>query len=582
MAFDGLTIKALVNELNAEIGGGYIRKITQPEKEEIILTIKANDGQKRLFISANASLPLIYLTDINKPAPMTAPNFCMLLRKHISGGQISAIEQIGNERCIRITISHKTELKDDSTKRIYVEIMGKHSNIIFCDEKDMILDGIKHVSFNTSSVREILPGREYFIPPQEGKINPYDENEDNFCEYMANAHKKLNNALIARYVGISKTTANEVAERAGLDGDYNTDAYTSEDRAKMFRTFRELLEALNEPSTGYIVYDDKKKSPVEFAPYELTIYSNYRSEATNGISDMLYTFYDAKNRYTNIHQKSSDLRKLVSNFLERAQKKYNLQKKQMDDTKKADKFRVYGTLLQTYPYEVEPGMKEVVLNNYETGEDIKIPLDETMDAIGNSKKYFDKYTKLRRTSEALGSQLKETSDSIEHLASIQNSLLIAESSVDLEDIRRELVESGYLKHKSSGKKKRSEKSKPLHFVTKDDFHIYVGKNNFQNDELTFKIANGSDMWFHAKQIPGSHVILKTEDREIPDDVYLDCARLAGYYSSGKESEKLEIDYVEKKQIKKPAGTPPGFVVYYTNYSMTIHPTFPEGLTAIEQ
>lgn len=581
MAFDGLTIKALVNELNTTLSGGYIRKIIQPEKEEIILTIKTNDGQKRLFISANASLPLIYLTDINKPAPMNAPNFCMLLRKHISGGQISEISQIGNERCIKITVIHKTELKDDSRKHIYVEIMGKHSNIIFCDDTNMILDGIKHVSFNTSSVREILPGREYFIPPQEGKVNPYDETCEDFSDYLANAHKKLNNAIVSRYIGISRLSANEIAERAGMDGDFNTDAYSSEDRITLYKSFKDFLYAITEAKTGYIVYDDKKNTPVEFAPYELTVYRNYRAEEIDTISDMLYTFYDAKNRYNNIHQKSSDLRKLVANFLERAQKKYQLQQKQMDDTKKADKFRIYGTLLQTYPYAVEPGMKQVILNNYETGEDITIPLDDTKDAIGNSKKYFDKYSKLRRTCEALESQLAETKSSIEHLASIQNSLLIAQNAADLEDIRKELVDTGYIKSRYKNKNKRQEKSKPLHFVTQDGFHIFVGKNNFQNDELTFKNANGSDMWFHAKQIPGSHVILKTEGREIPDDVYIICAMLAGYYSSGKESEKLEIDYIEKKQIKKPAGTPPGFVVYYTNYSMTIHPTMPSTLTPID-
>lgn len=631
MAFDGITIKALVKELQENLTDGYIKKIAQPEKEELLLTVKVGRENRRVLMSANASLPLLYLTEENKTAPLTAPNFCMLLRKHIGGGRIVAVEQIGNERVVRFTVEHRNELGDVAVKFLYVEIMGKHSNIIFCDENDKIIDGIKHISFSTSSVREILPGRDYFIPAQDGKSDPYEETADGFAEVIKNAHTKILSALLSRYIGISKTTANEIAYRAGVDADASTDSLfimdgdlrsnttISEKASESFNSSETISEASNfndlgnvtdTPNSDFanndkvhalsdaffsllssvqngtetpcIAYEPDMHAPLDFAPYRLSIYEDKELAEEPSISKVLASYYGNRNRYQNIHQKSTDLRKLVATLLERNQKKLHIQQKQMDDTKKMERFKTYGTLLQIYPQEVPAGAKEVTLTDFETGQEVNIPLDEHLNAIDNAKRYFERYAKLKRTKEALSELLSETETAVSHLASIQNALQIAENEADLAEIRRELFESGYIRKKSTKKGGKQEKSRPLHYVTDDGFHIYVGKNNFQNDELTFKLATGNDWWFHAKQIPGSHVIVRTEGRELPDAHFVTCAQIAGYYSQGRESDKLEIDYVEKKQVKKPSGAVPGFVVYYTNYSMTVKPVLPENVVLAEQ
>ena len=283
-------------------------------------------------------------------------------------------------------------------------------------------------------------------------------------------------------------------------------------------------------------------------------------------------FYAQRNKHTVIHQKSTDLRKIVSIHLERDRKKYLLQKKQLADTEKKDKYRIYGEMLHTYGYAASPGDKSIEVTNYYTNEPFVIPLDPTLDAMENAKKYFDKYAKLKRTGEALSSYILETENEIKHLESIETSLSIAETEGDLAAIKEELQEYGFIKKHSGKKTNRISKSQPLHFVDDNGFHIYVGKNNYQNDQLTFKFATGNDWWFHVKQMTGSHVIVKSENKELPDSTYEYAAALAAYYSSGRDNEKVEIDYLQKKNVKKPNGSAPGFVVYYTNYSLVATPS----------
>ena len=288
---------------------------------------------------------------------------------------------------------------------------------------------------------------------------------------------------------------------------------------------------------------------------------------------LISQYYAEKNVVTRIKQKSVDLRKIVQTTLERNVRKYDLQRKQMADCDKKDKYRVYGELLNTYGYSVNEGDKSITVNDYNTGKDITIPLDPTLSARENANKYFDKYTKLKRTAQALEEQMKEVSETIEQLESIATSLDIAKKEADLAQIRQELSESGYIKSHVTSKNGRKEKitSRPFHYLSSDGFDIYVGKNNIQNDELTFKTANGGDWWFHAKKIPGSHVVLLTGGKEVPDRAFEEAAALAAYYSKGKVQEKVEIDYLKRKDVKKPNGAKPGFVVYYTNYSMAIAP-----------
>ena len=291
------------------------------------------------------------------------------------------------------------------------------------------------------------------------------------------------------------------------------------------------------------------------------------------ISDLIRNYYAEKSVYTRSRQKSVDLRKIVSTILERNVRKLDLQTKQLKDCDKMDKYRTYGELLNVYGYSAHEGDKEITVNDYNTGKDITIPLDPTLSATQNAKKYFDRYTKLKRTREALEEQMKEVSETIEQLESVSNSLDIARSEADLSQIKEELAASGYIKSGSQGKKgtRDKQKSRPFHYVSSDGFDIYVGKNNLQNDELTFKTANGGDWWFHAKKIPGSHVVLLTGGKEVPDRAFEEAAALAAFYSKGKNQEKVEIDYLRRKDVKKPGGAKPGFVVYYTNYSMAISP-----------
>lgn len=579
MAFDGIVISNLTKELSDHLVGGRINKIAQPEKDALLLTIKANSGQARLFISANASLPLVYLTDTNKPSPMVAPNFCMLLRKHLNSARIISITQPQLERIIKIEIEHLNELGDLCTKYLIIEIMGKHSNIIFVDDQNMIIDSIKHISGFVSSVREVLPGREYFIPQTQEKADPNTITEEDFIPAIFQKPLPLNKAIYTSLIGFSPLMANELCVRSSLDASLPTSAFSEMEQIHLYRNFERLMEDVTSGNFApNIIYKDQK--PVEYASVVLSSYEGYETQNYETISKLLETYYAQKDLYSRMQQKSVDLRKIISNSLERSTKKYDLQLRQLKDTEKRDKYKVYGELINTYGYNVEEGAKSMTCLNYYTNEEITIPLDPTLSAIENGKKFFAKYNKLKRTFEALSVQTKETQDEIAHLESISSALDIATSNEDLSQIKEELIQFGYLKRRGPvGKKKKQLSSKPMHFISSDGFHMYVGKNNFQNDELTFKFATGNDWWFHAKGIAGSHVVVKTEGNELPDRTFEEAGRLAGHFSKGSGQDKVEIDYTEKKNVKKPSGGKPGFVVYYTNYSLMISPDI-SGITQV--
>ncbi len=569
MAFDGITIANITKELKDKLNGGRIRKIAQPENDELILTIKSAEGNFRLLISASASLPLIYLTENNKPSPLTAPNFCMLLRKHIENGRIVDISQPGLERIIRFDVEHLDELGDLRRKTLVVEIMGKHSNIIFCDENDRIIDSIKHVSLQMSSVREVLPGRTYFIPVTQEKADPLSLTLETFTEFITNKSTKLAKAIYTSYTGISPVAANEVVFRSGLDAEMSGNALSEIEVLHLYKIFSYYIEDIKAGNFApQIVYDGK--TPVEYAALPMTMYKDLESISHESISHILETYYAERNTVTRIRQRSVDLRKIVQTALERSRKKYDLQAKQLKDTEKRDTYRIYGELLTTYGYSAESGAKELEVLNYYTNEEITIPLDPQLNALENAKKYFDKYSKLKRTYEAVTALLEETGSEVEHLDSISTALDIALSEEDLVEIKEELMEYGYIKKRHPDGKKPKITSKPFHYISSDGYHMYVGKNNFQNEDLTFKFATGNDWWFHAKGVPGSHVIVKTEGvDDMPDATFEEAGRLAAYYSQSRGNEKVEIDYIQKKHIKKPKGGKPGFVVYYTNYSLII-------------
>lgn len=573
MAFDGITIAAMVQELNNNLEGGRFNKIAQPEADELLITAKGPGGQRRLLLSASASLPLIYFTEKNKTSPLTAPNFCMLLRKHIGSARISRIQQPGLERVVEFELEHLNEMGDPCKKRLIFELMGKHSNIIFCDEEGTILDSIKHVSSHMSSVREVLPGRPYFIPQTQDKADPLTVTEEAFINLVCTKPCNISKAVYTSLTGISPVIAEEICYRASIDGSDAAQSLDENARIHLYHTFQRLMDQVKEGDfTPNIIYRDKE--PVEYAVLPLTQYKNgYETQTFETVSSMLETYYAVKNVLTRMHQKSADLRRIVQTSLERSRKKLLLQQKQMKDTEKKDKYKVYGELINTYGYGLEEGCSSFKALNYYTGQEITIPLDPTLSPGENAKKYFERYGKLKRTEEALTGQIAETQGEIQHLDSIATSLDIALSESDLSQIKEELTEYGYIKKHYSGKKgqKMQAKSKPFHYISSDGYDIYVGRNNFQNDELTFKFAVGNDWWFHAKKMAGSHVVVKTQDGELPDRTFEEAGRLAAYYSKGRTAPKVEIDYIQKKHVKKPAGAKPGFVVYYTNFSLMASP-----------
>ena len=569
MALDGIVVASLAKELQENFTNARLSKIAQPEKDEFLLTMKGSNGQKRLLLSASASLPLIYISDKNKPSPMTAPNFCMLLRKHVANGRITAITQPGMERIIVFEIEHLDDLGDLRHKKLIIELMGKHSNIIFCDENDMILDSIKHISAQVSSVREVLPGRTYFIPAQQDKMNPLEETAEHFTEHAHSKPCSAAKAIYTSYIGISPLAANEFCYRADVDGDAPCASLNAEQKDKLAEVFLAAMTDIRE-GRFYPNIIMHQEEPVEYAAIPLTSYASDTVVPYDSISEVLENYYAQRSLYTRMRQKSADLRHVITTLLERNRKKYDLQKKQLKDTEKREKYKVYGELIHTYGYQLEEGCKGFDALNYYTNETIHIPLDATISPLDNAKKYFDRYAKLKRTYEALTDLIEDTQLEIDHLDSIATALDIAETEADLQQIKEEMMESGYIKHKYS-KKKTQGKSKPYHYRSTDGFDIYVGKNNFQNDELTFKFAEGNDWWFHAKGMPGSHVLVKTKTGEMPDCTFEEAGRLAAFYSKGRGNEKVEIDYLQKKNVKKPNKAKPGFVVYYTNYSLTIQP-----------
>ena len=567
MAFDGIVVANLVHELKEQLKDGRIAKIAQPESDELLLTVKTPSGQKRLSVSADASLPLIYLTEKNKPSPITAPNFCMLLRKHIGGGRIVDVWQPKLERIIHFTIEHLDELGDLCRKDLIVEIMGKHSNIIFCTEDGRIIDSIKHVSAQMSSVREVLPGRDYFIPDTMHKADPLNVSLEEFTSLLTEKPAPLAKAVYTSFTGISPVTAEEICSLAGLDSSVPAKEYSGDVLFHLYTQFGIYLSAVKEQRFSPAIYFDGQE-PKEFSSLPLTHFSKYTRKEYGSVSEVLEAFYSTRSRITRIRQKSADLRHVVQTALERSRKKYDLQLRQLKDTENREKFKVYGELINTYGYNLEEGAKKLEALNYYTNEMVSIPLDPTKTPQENAQRYFGKYNKQKRTFEALSELSQETKDDITYLESVQTALDIALTEDDLAGIKEELTNAGYIKRKSTRKKAKI-KNTPLHYISSDGYHIYVGKNNLQNEELTFGLAVGNDWWFHAKQAPGSHVIVKTNGDELPDSTFEEAGRLAAYYSSMRGSEKVEIDYVEKKHVKKPKGAKPGFVVYYTNYSLVI-------------
>lgn len=585
MAYDGLVVSATVKEFRERLIGGRIAKITQPEKDEIQLTVRNQKDNVKVQISVNPSLPLCTLTEDAKPAPINAPTFCMALRKHIGNGAIldvrqpdQALHEDGLERVIIFTIEHLDEMGDLGKRYLAVELMGKYSNIILLRDDHSIIDSVKRISASQSSVREVLPNRPYFIPDAGGKKNPLALDEASFCALLAQQPEPVFKALFHHITGLSPLTASELCHRAGVDPDLSANCQPAEALAALYGSFHHIIEevAIERQPDPVIVYQDEV--PTDFSAFDLTLYEEdaaFEVEHFDSMSEVIRRFYSEKDKSSRIRQRSTDLRKVLTTLMERAGKKLMIQEKQLRDTEGMDKYRVYGELLHTYGYSLQGGEDHLVCENYYTNSEITIPLQKDLSAAENAKRYLEKYQKQKRTKENVTVQLEETRKEVEHLESIRTALDIAESEEDLQDIRREMIDFGFL-HKAPGKGKNrlQRKSKPYHWVTSDGYELFIGKNNYQNEDVSFRLGDGGDLWFHAKGVTGSHVIVKTGGQpmeDVPDRVFIEAAELAAYFSSHREDPKVEVDYTIRKNLRKVPNQAPGFVIYHTNWSVTVEP-----------
>ncbi|MCR5651200.1 MAG: NFACT family protein [Lachnospiraceae bacterium] len=574
MAFDGVTVHALAYELNEVLSEGHISKIIQPESDELMLAVKVRGGGvRRLLISASASIPRIFLTEDKREAPATAPAFTMLLRKHLQGGRIIRIFQPSLERIINMDIEHRDEMGDLKTKTLIAEFMGKHSNIIFTDDEGTVIDSLKRVPSTVSSVREILPGRKYFIPETVVKADPLvDIKRDDFIAAVFAKSGNVMKSLYGSYTGISPSLATELCVRADIDPDMSTASAGVDKRFELFEVFKSMMsEIRSNVFSPCIIFENGK--PLDFAVYETKMYGSLDVRNRDSVSETVEDFYRERDAYNKARTRSFDLRRIVTNAIERVSKKTDLQEKQLKSTEKADRYRLYGELINTYGYSVKDGSSYFEAEDFYTGETVRVPLDKDLSVHENANRYFDRYAKLKRTKEAASRQLEASRMELSHLQSVLSFLDMAESEQDLSQIREELLRTGYIR-KRAEKGKSKGKCAPMHFISSDGFDIYVGRNNLQNDEVTFRIGGGSDWWFHAKKFPGSHVLMKTKGlavEDIPDRAFNEAGHLAAFFSSAKDQEKVEIDYLQRRDVKKPAGAAPGYVIYYTNYSMAIEP-----------
>lgn len=567
MAFDGITVSAIKAEIEDKILGGRIDKVYQPEKDEIILGIRSMGQAYKLLLTSNASNPKFHFTQTNPSNPMTPPLFCMVMRKHLQSGKIIKIEQPDFDRILNIYVESLNELGDYSVKKLVLEIMGRHSNIILTDENNTILDCIKHIGHDTSSVREVLPGREYTLPPSQGKINTLELDDNNFKEVLGNNPSfEIQSVIYKNYTGISPIAASEICYRANVNGSTPVEALTDIQKEVIFNEFAKLVEDIKANRFYPESITNEKGKTIDFSPIEMSQFNGFEIKKYTSISELIESFYANRDFAYRIGQKTQDLRKLITQNIERCIRKKDIQMQTLRSIKNRDELRLKGELLTANIYSIKKGMTTVELPNYysENQELVAIELDSNKSPSENAQKYYKAYNKAKRTFEALKDQIKSNDEELAYLESVLTSVNNCTDEQDVKEIRRELREEGYVKKVKNQKDKSKKHSVPLHFISQDGFDIYVGKNNIQNDELTLKFARPRDIWMHTKNIPGSHVIIVANGQTIPDTTLNEGAMLSAFYSKAKNSSKVPVDYTEKKNVKKPNGSKPGFVIYETN------------------
>ena len=540
MSFDGFFLHHLTKELQEELLYGRIQKVNQPFERELVLTIRNNRKNYKLLLSAHPVFGRVQITTADFQNPQTPNTFTMIIRKYLQGAIIESITQIENDRILEIAFSNKNEIGDNIKVTLMVEIMGKHSNIILIDKAESkIIESIKHIGFSQKSYRTILPGSTYLAPPKTEAKNPFTVSDEKLFELLQTEDLAPRN-LQKLFQGLGRDTAENLA------------AQLSNNKLKQFRTFfaRPCQPNMTDKSFAAVLFD---KSDKQF----------------DSLSELLDVFYQDKAERDRVNQQSSDLIHRVQTELDKNIKKLGKQEKELLATENAEEFRQKGELLTTYLTLVPNNQDQVELDNYYTNEKIVIALDKSLTPSQNAQRYFKKYQKLKEAVKHLTGLIQETKDTITYLESVETALNHAAIS-DIEDIREELVETGFVKRRT--RDKRHKRKKPEQYLASDGKTIImVGRNNLQNDELTFKMAKKGELWFHAKDIPGSHVLIK-DNLNPSDEVKTDAAELAAYYSKARLSNLVQVDMIEAKKLNKPTGGKPGFVTYTGQKTLRVTPT----------
>ena len=540
MSFDGFFLHHLTKELQEELLYGRIQKVNQPFERELVLTIRNNRKNYKLLLSAHPVFGRVQITTADFQNPQTPNTFTMIMRKYLQGAVIESITQIENDRILEIAFSNKNEIGDNIKVTLVVEIMGKHSNIILIDKAESkIIESIKHIGFSQNSYRTILPGSTYLTPPKTEAKNPFTVSDEKLFELLQTEDLAPRN-LQKLFQGLGRDTAEKLA------------AQLSNNKLKQFRTFfaKPCQPNMTDKSFAAVLFD---KSDKQF----------------DSLSELLDVFYQDKAERDRVNQQSSDLIHRVQTELDKNIKKLGKQEKELLATENAEEFRQKGELLTTYLTLVPNNQDQVELDNYYTNEKIVIALDKSLTPSQNAQRYFKKYQKLKEAVKHLTGLIQETKDTITYLESVETALNHAAIS-DIEDIREELVETGFVKRRT--RDKRHKRKKPEQYLASDGKTIImVGRNNLQNDELTFKMAKKGELWFHAKDIPGSHVLIK-DNLNPSDEVKTDAAELAAYYSKARLSNLVQVDMIEAKKLNKPTGGKPGFVTYTGQKTLRVTPT----------
>ncbi|NKN30782.1 NFACT RNA binding domain-containing protein [Weissella cibaria] len=554
MSFDGLFTHAMVRELNETLAGGRIMKIHQPYPNEIFLVIRNNRTNYPVLLSAHPSFARAQISRIKYANPQTAPNFAMMLRKHLEGAQLLRVEQVANDRMIKFTTSGRNELGDEEKTSLILEMMGRHSNLFLIDEPTQrILDLIKHVPADQNRVRTLMPGGTYVMPPKQDVINPY-ESLDGLANLILD-NPDVNNlakGIQTTFQGFARDSAQELAAVLQQSGD-------------AMKLAQNWFDRFDQPEPRLI----STEKGVNFTPFEwLTVQGNVLTYPT--LSEMLDAYFAEKSERDRVQQQAAIVLRVVRNELKKNKTKIKKQQAELDAADNADEFKVKGELLTTYMHQVERGMTEIELPNYyDDNKPLKIALSNQIGPSQNAQKYFTKYNKLKTSVKYLNEQIAMAQEEVDYFENLLAQIDIA-SPKDIEEIRQELIQEGYMRVQSK-KKQKPQVSQPEKFYATDGTLIEVGKNNLQNERLSMKTAAKSDIWLHTKDIPGSHVII--HDANPSDDTLLEGAMLAAYFSKARDSANVPVDYLPVRRLRKPNGSKPGFVIFEGQTTMAVTPDF---------